>query len=103
MAHCPPALLDDLAGVLAEVRTWSGVVEKKPGVFYLRREPFLHFHWLSGDHRRGDIRGQTGWTQIDLPRPVTAARRRALVRALRASYREKTGRIGRATRPGIEY
>ena len=32
MAHCPPELLDDLADVLAEVRAWAGVIEKKPGV-----------------------------------------------------------------------
>ena len=89
MAYCPPELLDDLGDVLAAVRTWAGVVETKPGVFYLRREPFLHFHWLRGGHRRGDIKGRTDWTQLDLPRPLSAVRRRALVRALRARYREK--------------
>ena len=36
LAYCPPALLDDLADVFAEVRTWAGIVEKKPGVFYAR-------------------------------------------------------------------
>jgi hypothetical protein len=33
MAHCPPELLDDLTDLLAELRTWAGIVEKKPGVF----------------------------------------------------------------------
>lgn len=89
VAYCPLELLDDLADVLAEVRTWTDVVEKKPGVFYVGREPFLHFHWLSGARRRGDIKGRTDWAQLDLPRPVSAARRRALVRELRARYREK--------------
>jgi hypothetical protein len=89
MGVCPSGLLDDLADVLAEVRTWMGVIEKRPGVFYLRREPFLHFHWLRGDHRRGDIKGRTGWTEHDLPRPLPAARRRALLRALRAHYRDR--------------
>ncbi|MBI1734165.1 MAG: hypothetical protein HYR51_03230 [Candidatus Rokubacteria bacterium] len=89
MAYGRPALLDDLADVLAEVRTWPQVVEKKPGVFYVRREPFLHVHWLRGDRRRGDVKGRNDWAQLDLPRPVTAARRRALMRELRARYREK--------------
>lgn len=89
MGFCPPELLEDLADVLAEVRTWAGVVEQKPGVFYLRREPFLHFHWLRGERRRGDIKGRGEWTQLDLPRPLPAAGRRALLRALRARYREK--------------
>ena len=44
MARCPAKLLDDLESVFAELRTWPGVVEPKPGVFYVRREPFLHFH-----------------------------------------------------------
>jgi hypothetical protein len=44
MASCPPELLDDLAGLLAELRTWAWVIEQKPNVFYVRREPFLHFH-----------------------------------------------------------
>jgi hypothetical protein len=29
MAHCPPALLGDLAAVLAEVRTWPGVIDER--------------------------------------------------------------------------
>lgn len=44
MAYCPPELLADLADFLAEVRTWAWVIEKKPNVFYVRRQPFLHFH-----------------------------------------------------------
>jgi hypothetical protein len=43
MAHCPPEMLVDLVAVLAEVRGWAGVREDKPGVFYVRRQPFLHF------------------------------------------------------------
>ena len=92
MGFCPPELLEDLADILAEVRTWPGIVERKPAIFYVGREPFLHFHWLSGRRRRGDIKGRAGWTQLDLPQPLTVARRRALVRALRTHYREKAPR-----------
>lgn len=89
MAHCPPELLDDLAGVLAEVRAWPGVVEKSPGVLYARRRPFLHFHLFEGRRRRADVRGRDGWTSLDVPRPISAAKRLALRRLLRTRYRER--------------
>jgi hypothetical protein len=87
--YCPPALLDDVADVLAEVRTWTGVVEKKPGIFYVRRQPFLHFHLVEGGRRRADVKGRTAWVQLDLPRPISVTRRRAFLRELRIRYREK--------------
>jgi hypothetical protein len=89
VAHCPPELLDDLAGLLAELRTWAGLVEKKPGVFYVRGQPFLHFHLLEGERRRADVKGRRDWVPFDLPRPLPAARRRAFLRALRVRYEEK--------------
>ncbi|HEU4438454.1 MAG TPA: hypothetical protein VFT36_04360 [Methylomirabilota bacterium] len=89
MAYCPPELLDDLQDVLARLRTWAGVVEKRPGVFYVGRQPFLHFHLLAGRRRRADIKGQATWTQLDLPRPVSTKNRLTLLRALRRRYREK--------------
>lgn len=86
MAHCPPELLDDLADLLAEVRTWAGVIEKSPGVLYVRRQPFLHFHLVEGGRRRADVKGRATWVSLDLPRPVTAARRRAFLYELRIRY-----------------
>lgn len=102
--YCPPELLDDLLEVLAEVRTWSRVVEQQPGIFYVGRDPFRHFHLLANGQRRADIKGGNGWAQLDLPRPAAAARRRALLRVLRARHREKSpgtglGRRGGAVRP----
>ena len=82
MARCPLELLDDLAPVLSRVRAWDGVSETTPAVFYLRRQPFLHFHLVEGGRRRADIKTATGWTQLELPRPLSAARRRALLGAL---------------------
>ena len=86
MAYCPPDLLDDLADLLAEVRTWAWVTEKKS---YVRRQPFLHFHLVEGGRRRADVKGRTGWVQLDLPRPITPTRRRAFLRELRTHYGEK--------------
>jgi hypothetical protein len=89
VAYCPPELLDDLADLLAEVRTWAGVIEKKPNVFYVRRQPFLHFHLVEGGRRRADVKGRTRWVQLDLPRPISTTRRRAFLRELRTRYGEK--------------
>ncbi|MGH2397878.1 MAG: hypothetical protein ACRDFW_13070, partial [bacterium] len=83
MAYCPPELLEDLAEVLAEVRTWAWVIEKKPNVFYVCLQPFLHFHLVEGGRRRADLKGRTGWVQLDLPRPISTTRRRAFLRELR--------------------
>lgn len=88
MTRIPPELLDDVADVIALVRTWEGVVEKKPAVFYLRRRPFLHFHLVEGVRRRADVKGRDGWREFDLPRPLPAAKRRGFLRELRARYRE---------------
>lgn len=89
MAYCPAELLDDVADVLAEIRAWPRVVEKKPNVFYVGRDPFFHVHVLSDGRRRGDVKGRAGWTQLELPHPAPVTRRRALLRELRRRYREK--------------
>ena len=89
MAHCPLELLTDLNEVLAAVRTWPGVIEKHPAVFYLRREPFLHFHLLPGPRRRADVKGERGWFQLELAPTMTERARRALRRQLRRRYAER--------------
>ena len=89
MAHCPPALLGDLQDLLAEVRAWPGVVEKRPCIFYLRREPFLHFHLFPGPRRRADVKGRRGWVQVELPRKMTDRARSALGREIRQRYAER--------------
>jgi hypothetical protein len=89
VAHCPPPLLDDIADVLARLRRWPGVVENSPGVFYARRQPFLHFHLVEDGRRRADVKGRTGWTSLDLPRPISPTKRCAFLRLLGARYSEK--------------
>jgi hypothetical protein len=46
--HCPYKNLADLKDCLAAIRRWSGIVEPKPGIFYLGRTAFLHFHLTDG-------------------------------------------------------
>jgi hypothetical protein len=87
--RCPAALLEDLDDVLAELRGWPGVAEKSPGLFYVRRQAFLHFHALEGGARRADVRGAADWIEVPLPRPLSATRRRAFLRTLRTCWAER--------------
>ena len=91
MARCPAGLLDDLADVLAAVRRWPRVVERSPGVFYVGRTPFLHFHALRTG-RVADARDGRDWGErIALDPPLGPARRRALRRELQR--RQAAGEI----------
>jgi len=89
MGFCPPELLDDLGELFAELREWDGIVERKPAVFYVGSQPFLHFHLLHGEQRRADVKGRADWVKIDLPYPASATRREALRRTLRRCYAGK--------------
>jgi hypothetical protein len=60
MAHCPYRLLADLEGLLDEIRNWPNIVERRPGIFYLKRTPFLHFHLQQG-MRSADVRAGKNW------------------------------------------
>jgi len=84
------------------LRVWPmvglNVVLSVINVFYLRRQPFLHFHLLSDGRRRADVKTHPGWSQLDIPRPISAARRLTLLRALRAVHRHDASPARRAAR-----
>ncbi|MCA0176348.1 MAG: hypothetical protein LCH73_08700 [Proteobacteria bacterium] len=44
MRHATAASLHALAPLLAQLRALPGLVERRPGIFYLRAHAFLHFH-----------------------------------------------------------
>ena len=44
MKHAGDACLDALEPLLKEMRAFSGISEKKRGVFYRGSKAFLHFH-----------------------------------------------------------
>jgi hypothetical protein len=74
-----PATFDDL---LDELRSLPGLVErgKRPGTFYRRSRPFLHFHG-SGHGRTADLRTGDDWTRLPA---ATPADRAALLAAVEA-------------------
>ena len=69
MKHITPGRLDELEGLLAELRT-LGLNEKSRGVFYRKSRAFLHFH----EDPKGlfaDIRDEAGndFDRIDVTQP----------------------------------
>ncbi len=44
MKHARDKALDQLAGLLTDLRALGGLTEKKRGVFYRKSRAFLHFH-----------------------------------------------------------
>lgn len=44
MKHAGPAALEALSELLQEIRNLPGLVEKKPGIFYVKVSAYLHFH-----------------------------------------------------------
>jgi hypothetical protein len=61
VAHCPFEKLADIRGVLDEIRGWPGIREPKPGIFYFKRTPFLHFHIGKEQRRWADVRNGKDW------------------------------------------
>jgi hypothetical protein len=58
---------EELAPILDELRRIPELDEVKPGVFYVKRRAFLHFH-ESATSRAADVRDGEDWGErIDLP------------------------------------
>ncbi|HZZ32553.1 MAG TPA: hypothetical protein VFE10_11235 [Phenylobacterium sp.] len=79
MRHARDQDLDRIEGLLAQVRTLPGLVEKKRGVFYRKSRAFLHFHEdpkgmfadISDPDERIDVTAPAGQAAL-----LAAARRR---------------------------
>ena len=79
MRHARDCDLDRIDGLLTQVRTLPGLVEKKRGVFYRKSRAFLHFHEdpkglfadISDPDERIDVSEASGQTAL-----IEAARRR---------------------------
>lgn len=67
MAHAAYADLHDLKALLDKIRSLPEIKEPRPGIFYLKRTPFLHFHTRAGQ-RWADAKAGSQWgPEISLP------------------------------------
>jgi hypothetical protein len=84
MKHVTSGGLDQLNGLLADLRGIDGLEEKTRGVFYRGRRAFLHFHEdTTGLY--ADVR--LGGTEFERIRVSTKAERRRLLSRVRAAMR----------------
>ena len=87
MAHCPFASLGDLRECLDEIRSWPEIREPNPGVFYVKRIPFLHFHVDKHGRRWADIRDGNDWgSEVDVPFDASPSARRRFLREARRRH-----------------
>jgi hypothetical protein len=87
MAHCPYDQLRDLESVFRVIRAWPGMREPKPGIFYFKRVPFLHFHIKDGV-RWADVRvGKTWGPKVDVALRSTAVTRVGFLKMVEKRYR----------------
>jgi hypothetical protein len=78
--------LRDVHDVLARIRALPGVTERAPGVFWLHRTPFMHFH-TARPPRRVHVKNGRDWgAEIILPVGATRSQRAAFVREVRARW-----------------
>ena len=75
--HAKAGALEALSDLLEMLRTRAALVEKRPGIFYLKGKAFLHFH----EDRAGlyaDLRRGSDWEHL----PADSADERAQILAL---------------------
>lgn len=79
MKHASSIALDALEGLLAQIREFDVLTERKRGVFYRKSSAFLHFH----EDPAGffvDVRAGPAWQRL----PVnTAKERKALLSTIK--------------------
>jgi hypothetical protein len=76
--HAGAGALDTLDDLLNSLRARSTLVEKRPGIFYVRGRAFLHFH----EDRAGlfaDLRRAGDWQRLPINDPDNHARLLAAV------------------------
>jgi hypothetical protein len=83
--HAGAGALAALSDLLETLRTRAVLVEKRPGIFYLKGKAFLHFH-EDGAGLFADLRQGSDWQRL----PVNNSDERAEVLAL----------VDRSTAPG---
>jgi len=83
MKHAGQAALDEIEGLLEEIRAIAGLREPKRGTFYRGASAFLHFH----EDPAGVVADIKRSGEFVRMRAGTVNERAALIRAIRAELR----------------
>ena len=73
MKHAGVAALDRLSDLLQELRNRTGLVERRPGIFYIKSKAFLHFH-EDGAGLFADLRQRSEWLRLPVNDPGDQAK-----------------------------
>lgn len=80
MKHAGDKALDELESLLAAIRAYPSLVERKRGIFYRKSKAFLHFH-EDEDGLFADIKLNGDGLSYTRLRVSTAAERKAFIAA----------------------
>lgn len=95
MAHCPFERLQDLFEVFEELRTWPAIREPRPGIFYVKRTAFLHFHIDGTGRRWADVRAGDSWgPQLDIPIGSSATQQKRFLSETRKRFEATAQHLG---------
>ena len=73
MKHAAAGALEALGDLLVSLRARTGLVEKRPGIFYVKGRAFLHFH-EDGTGLFADLRqGGGDWQRFPVNSPAERA------------------------------
>jgi hypothetical protein len=73
MKHAGVDALAQLSELLQKLRNRTGLVERRPGIFYVKGKAFLHFH----EDRAGlfaDLRQRSDWLRLPVNDPGDQAK-----------------------------
>ena len=72
MRHARPEDLTQIEPLLARVRQLGGMIERKPGTFYRKRDAILHFH-TDGEAFAADVKVGGEWQRFPATTPTEQA------------------------------
>lgn len=87
MGHTAFKNLIDLIEELEIIRSFEGIKEKKPGIFYLKSSSFLHFHDSDGK-RWADVKLKSGWKKVDIDFSASLSQRKKFIDQVKYHYEE---------------
>lgn len=87
MPHTAYEKLSDLKDILKIIRKWPKIKEPKPGIFYIKSKPFLHFH--DKDEKRWvDMRKGIHWgPSVEIPFNPSDSKKRKFLKKVEEYYR----------------
>jgi hypothetical protein len=87
LAPCTAEQISDLNELMAMIRSWPGIREAKPGVFYIKQDPFMHVLTDLASNRWINARRGVQWGKpLAVPSTLAELDLRRLMREIKDRY-----------------